>query len=109
VKQQWIKDAKGPLPGKRKGLRPRRLHQREESGLGPENSTRLNDSLHSPEDLSSGRPMSEMTLSPPNLHSESLIVDITGPGGALWLPTIYKEGFEAIFGSWMGRFGCPFM
>ena len=26
-----------------------------------------------------------------------------------WLSTIYREGFEAIFGSWMGRYSNPFL
>ena len=26
-----------------------------------------------------------------------------------WLPILYKEGFEAVFGSWMGRYGNPFV
>ena len=27
---------------------------------------------------------------------------------AQWLPIIYRESFEAIFGSWMGKYSCPF-
>jgi hypothetical protein len=26
-----------------------------------------------------------------------------------WLDTLYREGFEAVFGSWMGRYACPFL
>ncbi|KAF4344289.1 3-hydroxybutyryl dehydrogenase [Fusarium beomiforme] len=26
-----------------------------------------------------------------------------------WLDTLYREGFEAVFGSWMGRYSCPFL
>ncbi|KAJ4156674.1 hypothetical protein NW754_008315 [Fusarium falciforme] len=26
-----------------------------------------------------------------------------------WLETLYREGFEAVFGSWMGRYSCPFL
>ncbi|KFA50696.1 hypothetical protein S40293_04907 [Stachybotrys chartarum IBT 40293] len=26
-----------------------------------------------------------------------------------WLQTLYREGFEAVFGSWMGRYSCPFL
>ncbi|KAH7305201.1 hypothetical protein B0I35DRAFT_400396 [Stachybotrys elegans] len=26
-----------------------------------------------------------------------------------WLQTIYLEGFEAVFGSWLGRYSCPFL
>lgn len=32
-----------------------------------------------------------------------------GQQQAEWLSTIYREGFEAIFGSWMGRYSCPFL
>lgn len=26
-----------------------------------------------------------------------------------WLSILYKEGFDAVFGSWMGRYGNPFV
>ncbi|KAF4451844.1 3-hydroxybutyryl-CoA dehydrogenase [Fusarium austroafricanum] len=26
-----------------------------------------------------------------------------------WLDTLYREGFEAVLGSWMGRYSCPFL
>ncbi|KAL9572454.1 hypothetical protein ACKAV7_003287 [Fusarium commune] len=26
-----------------------------------------------------------------------------------WLDNLYREGFEAVFGSWMGRYACPFL
>jgi hypothetical protein len=28
---------------------------------------------------------------------------------ARWLDTLYREGFEVVFGSWMGRYSCPFL
>lgn len=30
------------------------------------------------------------------------------PGEAEWLPTVYAQGFETVFGSWMGRYSNPF-
>lgn len=26
-----------------------------------------------------------------------------------WLLTMYEEGFEAVFGSWLGNYSCPFV
>jgi hypothetical protein len=26
-----------------------------------------------------------------------------------WLDTLYREGFEVVFGSWMGSYSCPFL
>lgn len=35
--------------------------------------------------------------------------DLLGDLDAQWIPILYKEGFDAVFGSWMGRYGNPFV
>ncbi|KAF7551446.1 hypothetical protein G7Z17_g5011 [Cylindrodendrum hubeiense] len=35
--------------------------------------------------------------------------DILSNGDSKWLQGLYREGFEAVFGSWMGRYSCPFL
>ncbi|KAH7158276.1 hypothetical protein B0J13DRAFT_582082 [Dactylonectria estremocensis] len=35
--------------------------------------------------------------------------DILNELDSKWLQGLYREGFEAVFGSWMGRYSCPFL
>ena len=35
--------------------------------------------------------------------------DIVSAADAQWLSTIYRVGFDTVFGSWMGKFCCPFV
>lgn len=35
--------------------------------------------------------------------------DIISDLDSKWLQDLYREGFEAVFGSWMGRYSCPFL
>jgi hypothetical protein len=44
---------------------------------------------------------SRLKDSPQNVNMDN--VDVR------WLDTLYREGFEAVLGSWMGRYSCPFL
>ena len=51
-------------------------------------------------------------LSPPETHPlpvcDLSASDVMSSVEAQWLPIIYRESWEAIFGSWMGKYSCPF-
>jgi hypothetical protein len=51
----------------------------------------------------------ELALSPDGSTSTRSISEILKPLDSQWLQTIYNEGFNAVFGSWMGCYGCPFL
>ncbi|PKS06827.1 hypothetical protein jhhlp_006903 [Lomentospora prolificans] len=52
---------------------------------------------------------------PPNVQSPSSSPAVSQNTAGLsevdyeWLQTLYRRGFEAVFGSWMGRHCCPFL
>jgi hypothetical protein len=48
-------------------------------------------------------------LSPSFLGPGSVCADILHPVDSQWLSTIYRMGFDTVFGSWMGRFCNPFV
>jgi hypothetical protein len=60
-----------------------------------------------------GVAMSRDCLETPLAHSLYSALSPSGSDAlasvnAEWLSSIYREGFEAIFGSWMGRYSCPY-
>ena len=50
-----------------------------------------------------------LALSPDGSASTRSVSEILKPLDSQWLQTIYNEGFNAVFGSWMGCYGCPFL
>lgn len=46
--------------------------------------------------------------SPADTFTTSPTTEALGELDSQWLPVLYKEGFEAVFGSWMGRYSNPF-
>ena len=53
--------------------------------------------------------MSVTALSPATTDSTNSAFDLLSPIESYWLQALYREGFDALFGSWMGRDGCPFL
>lgn len=51
----------------------------------------------------------DSSLSPSVLGLVQPSSDIVTPLESQWLLTIFRMGFDTVFGSWMGRFGCPFV
>ncbi|CEI65847.1 unnamed protein product [Fusarium venenatum] len=44
--------------------------------------------------------------SPPRGHVGNASMEVLD---TRWLDTLYREGFEVVFGSWMGSYSCPFL
>ncbi|KAH7176721.1 hypothetical protein EDB81DRAFT_864231 [Dactylonectria macrodidyma] len=57
---------------------------------------------------------SQYTALPASSTPHHLVLADAGPNilsdvDSKWLQGLYREGFEAVFGSWMGRYSCPFL
>ncbi|KAH8677256.1 hypothetical protein BGZ61DRAFT_360149, partial [Ilyonectria robusta] len=63
------------------------------------------------ESVPSTRPTSFPFEAPPLPHPSfaDFTSDIISDLDSKWLQDLYREGFEAVFGSWMGRYSCPFL
>ncbi|RGP60416.1 3-hydroxybutyryl- dehydrogenase [Fusarium longipes] len=46
------------------------------------------------------------SINPRRDHAEN---DRMKDSDTRWLDALYREGFEVVFGSWMGRYSCPFL
>jgi hypothetical protein len=134
--EQWIKDIKGAVPN-RASIGKRRERQSRAASPPPRRDlTPLQDSITWTSPATQVRPRDWppnldwtavcTTPIPDNptgsiISPESLLgspayptlphpaADVLTALDAQWLSTIYREGFEAIFGSWMGRYSCPFL
>ena len=101
---QWVKDAKPrakrtvPL---KKTTRSRAASTRSEATTTSSVDAHFADALARNGLLS---PPDAGPLSIPSLCTS----DLTSSTEAQWLSVIYKESWEAIFGSWMGKYSCPF-
>lgn len=51
----------------------------------------------------------ESTTSPLTMGLRSLPPELLSSSESQWLSTIYRVGFSTVFGSWMGRYGNPFV
>ncbi|KAF0639164.1 hypothetical protein FPSE5266_05744 [Fusarium pseudograminearum] len=52
------------------------------------------------------------SVSPPRYTNPSrgyVVNDSMEDLDTTWLDTLYREGFEVVFGSWMGSYSCPFL
>ena len=100
----WVKNAK---PKSRRKTQSRKIDCTKAT------STQSDDDVASSADTSfTDATARNGLLSPPNAGPLSIhdlsASDATGPTDAQWLPIIYRESWEAIFGTWMGRYSCPF-
>jgi len=55
------------------------------------------------------RTASLIAPSPADTTSTAYSLEPTGLVSRASLQIIYDRGFDAVFGSWMGRHGCPFL
>jgi hypothetical protein len=53
--------------------------------------------------------LSEAATSPLYADLVPVTNDFLSPVESLWLSTIYRTGFDTVFGSWMGRYSNPFV
>lgn len=65
----------------------------------------------SPRDLWDPTKPRQTTVSSPAATDSTTgsISDLLSPLENTWLQVLYCDGFDAVFGSWMGRDGCPFL
>ncbi|KAF4983418.1 hypothetical protein FZEAL_1147, partial [Fusarium zealandicum] len=125
----WIQDAKAGGSGgaKRKGRRRTPSHPSSDTSSTPGSraidasaETRENEGTASGSErnlqrqsLTASALSSEPTsfTAPPPTYSAIISQDagVLGDLDARWLETLYREGFEAVFGSWMGRYSRPFL
>lgn len=107
---QWVKENKAA------GKRPRRGHKRQASAVTPVSDTAV--SCRSPDSPGWPSPVGVEVRAPScsahncpglGLASPPSLPDILSPFEMQWLFHVYHVGFETVFGSWMGRFSCPFV
>ncbi|KID94489.1 3-hydroxyacyl-CoA dehydrogenase, NAD binding protein, partial [Metarhizium majus ARSEF 297] len=110
---KWMKE-KGAEP-KRAPLGRRKLRRQSEisSCGGPKDlSDRQDDRMaSSPRDIWDPTKPGQTTVSSPAATDSTTgsISDLLSPLENTWLQVLYCDGFDAVFGSWMGRDGCPFL
>lgn len=56
-----------------------------------------------------GRSVPITAASPAGTESTTSTSDLLTPLESQWLHVLYRDGYDAVFGSWMGRDGCPFL
>jgi hypothetical protein len=57
----------------------------------------------------SAKPKQLAAPSPATTDSTTSASDLLTHLESSWLQVLYRDGFDAVFGSWMGRDGCPFL
>ncbi|GAB0144489.1 hypothetical protein EsHS_00004963 [Epichloe bromicola] len=109
---QWMKE-KGAEP-KRAPLGRRKLRRRSEatSTVAPNTHSenpaeQLDLAQRDPRYLSGPKQLS--APSPAATDSTTFVSDLLSHVESHWLQILYRDGFDAVFGSWMGRDGCPFL
>ncbi|KID74303.1 uncharacterized protein G6M90_00g082710 [Metarhizium brunneum] len=110
---KWMKE-KGAEP-KRAPLGRRKLRRQSEisSCGGPKDlNDRQDDRMaSSPRDPWDPTKPRQTTVSSPAATDSTTgsVSDLLSPLENTWLQVLYCDGFDAVFGSWMGRDGCPFL
>ncbi|KAF5011991.1 hypothetical protein FDECE_1931 [Fusarium decemcellulare] len=119
---KWIQDAKasGSGGGKRKGRR--RTASQPESDTSSTHGSKVTDASAESEGYALGsEPSARQTTSAlssrptpftdpsPTYSPDGQSSRVLGNADYKWLETLYREGFEAVFGSWMGRYSSPFL
>ncbi|KAL7935413.1 hypothetical protein V8C35DRAFT_299398 [Trichoderma chlorosporum] len=124
---KWIQDAKaessvryGTTPSKSQGRRRRTSHllvdqvSAEEPTdtpspeVAPINSHEFSQNPFGPTAYSRLESLEEVLPSLVSSPSDSE-THILSKSHSEWLQTLYRQNFEVVFGSWMGRYSCPFL
>lgn len=128
IMRQWIQDAKSgalskhtPSPSKRASRR-RTPHSLNELSVGDLEETVTTRSSVDRDTRPNYFPSPHLP-SAPSTEAELVDQDALLLGSAIsapvtpvlhdldfdWLQTLYRQNFEVVFGSWMGRYSCPFL
>ncbi|CVK97093.1 uncharacterized protein FMAN_11313 [Fusarium mangiferae] len=114
---KWLQNAKTSNGGAKR--RSRRGTARPTSGTSSTRGSRVTDTSH--ESGFDPGPVNDLDH---DIYRESPTVTAMPESASLpwcpspitnseedsrWLDTLYREGFEEVFGSWMGRYACPFL
>ncbi|KAK7215872.1 hypothetical protein V2G26_003875 [Clonostachys chloroleuca] len=125
---KWIQDAKAgasnkhATPSGTRGRCERTSHRLIDQASTEESisaitpaETRINIRSHDlqqsqlmPTQDSGHEPLEEAPLVPLSALSDSEIHPLSDSHFE-WLQTLYRQNFEIVFGSWMGRYSCPFL
>ena len=104
------------LPRKWKGKRPERLDWADANGVFAEDAWARGEewpTTSKTKSRSRGNTSSASTVVTPS-NADSAVVassnaDLLSELDSQWLHALYKEGFEAVFSSWMGSYSNPFL
>ena len=104
---------KGAEP-KRAPLGRRKLRRQSEvsatSGINILNDRPEDRMASSPREIWDPTKTRQLTApSPATTDSTTSASDLLTHLESQWLQVLYRDGFAAVFGSWMGRDGCPFL
>ncbi|KAK2603452.1 hypothetical protein QQS21_004404 [Conoideocrella luteorostrata] len=110
-RSRWMKE-KGTEPkraplGRRKLRRQSEVSNSSPSLLGDKDDHQIDSSPR--DNWDPIKPKQLTAPSPAATDSTSSASDLLSHLESHWLQVLYRDGFDAVFGSWMGRDGCPFL
>ncbi|SPO00307.1 uncharacterized protein DNG_03152 [Cephalotrichum gorgonifer] len=127
---KWLEDAKGGASNRASRRGRRRQASLSSTGTSsfqgsngaeitvqpcPTGSSPHGSDRHTPQEAmtapawNSNSPAALVPPSPAYSISTPLYTSVLGDADSEWLQALYRGGFEAVFGSWMGSNSCPFL